>query len=218
MGFTLIELLVVTPIRKMRRIFVRGRSPSLSVARGFTLIELLVVIAILAVLAVAVVVVLNPAELIKQARDTTRISDLAALNSAIALYLADYASPAIGTVAYCTSGSTGKGGGTCATTTSTVVTGAGWVTIIFTNISSGSPLARLPMDPNNGSTNCGADAAACFYEYMPGGNTLLTYELDASMESVKYASGGGSDVESNTKDGGSNNDAYEIGSDPGLDL
>jgi len=73
----------------MRRIFVRGRSPSLSVARGFTLIELLVVIAILAVLAVAVVVVLNPAELIKQARDTTRISDLAALNSAISLYLAD---------------------------------------------------------------------------------------------------------------------------------
>jgi len=211
MGFTLIELLVVTPIRKMRRIFVRGRSPSLSVARGFTLIELLVVIAILAVLAVAVVVVLNPAELIKQARDTTRISDLAALNSAIALYLADYASPAIGTVAYCTSGSTGKGGGTCATTTSTVVTGAGWVTIIFTNISSGSPLTRLPMDPNNGSTNCGSGAQACFYEFIPSGNTTLTYELDSSMESTKYAS-------METTDGGNSSTSYEIGNDPGLDL
>ncbi len=53
--------------------------------RGFTLIELLVVIAVLATLAVAVVLVLNPAELIKEGRDTTRISDLAALNNAIGL-------------------------------------------------------------------------------------------------------------------------------------
>ena len=48
--------------------------------KGFTLIELLVVIAILAVLATAVVVILNPAELVKQGRDSTRISDLAALH------------------------------------------------------------------------------------------------------------------------------------------
>ncbi|MFH1161785.1 MAG: prepilin-type N-terminal cleavage/methylation domain-containing protein, partial [Candidatus Jorgensenbacteria bacterium] len=185
------------------------------VARGFTLIELLVVIAILAVLAVAVVVVLNPAELIKQARDTTRVSDLAALNSAIALYLSDVTTPAIGTAAFCTvanaTSTTTKGTKVCTTSTSTVVTGAGWVTIIFTNISSGSPLARLPMDPNNGSTNCGADAAACFYEYIPSDNTLLTFELDASMESTKY-------IAIETNDGGNNTAAYEVGNDPGLDL
>ena len=64
--------------------------------RGFTLVELLIVIAILAVLSVTVVVVLNPAELLKQARDSTRISDLASINSAIALYLTDIASPGIG--------------------------------------------------------------------------------------------------------------------------
>jgi len=183
---------------------------------GFTLIELLVVIAILAVLAVAVVLVLNPAELIKQARDTTRISDLAALNSAIALYLADVASPSIGTTSYCTSGTTTKGTMACSTSTSTVTTGGGWVTINFGSISSGSPLPRLPMDPNNGSTNCGSGAAACFYQYLTSGNTTLTYELNASMESVKYASGGGSDVETN--DGGNSATAYEVGNDPGLDL
>ncbi|MCL4400352.1 type II secretion system GspH family protein, partial [Patescibacteria group bacterium] len=39
---------------------------------AFTLIELLVVIAILGVLGTAVVLVLNPSELIKQGRDSTR--------------------------------------------------------------------------------------------------------------------------------------------------
>ena len=182
---------------------------------GFTLVELLVVIAILAVLAVTVVVILNPGELIRQARDSTRISDLAALNSAIALYLSDVASPSIGNAAFCTSGALTKGTKACTASTSTVVTGTGWVTINFGGISSGSPLARLPLDPNNGSPNCGSGADACFYEYIPN-SASSTYELDASMESTKYAAGGGSDVE--TTDGGSSVTAYEIGNAPGLSL
>src|SRR3989344_8684487 len=64
--------------------------------KGFTLIELLIVIAILAVLSTAVVLVLNPAELLKQGRDSTRISDLASINSAIALYLTDVSTPGLG--------------------------------------------------------------------------------------------------------------------------
>ncbi|MFA5776811.1 MAG: prepilin-type N-terminal cleavage/methylation domain-containing protein [Patescibacteria group bacterium] len=187
--------------------------------KGFTLVELLVVIAILAVLAVAVVVILNPGELIKQARDSTRISDLAALNSAIALYLSDVATPAIGAAGFCTSGATTKGSLACTASTSTVTTGSGWVTINFGSISSGSPLARLPLDPINAttaSTNCGTGLDACFYEYLPGGNTALTYELNASMESTKYANGGGSDIEST--DGGDKANAYEIGNKPGLSL
>ena len=46
---------------------------------SFTLIELLIVIGILAVLMVAVVVVLNPAEYLKQSRDSKRIQDLASI-------------------------------------------------------------------------------------------------------------------------------------------
>src|SRR5580704_3649915 len=57
--------------------------------KGFTLIELLVVIAIIAVLAVVVVLTLNPAELLRQARDSNRISDFATLKSAIGLYSED---------------------------------------------------------------------------------------------------------------------------------
>lgn len=44
--------------------------------KSFTLIELLIVIGILTVLAVAVVLVLKPTDLVKQARDATRMSDL----------------------------------------------------------------------------------------------------------------------------------------------
>src|SRR5271156_6624921 len=55
--------------------------------KGFTLIELLVVIAIIAILSVVVILTLNPAELLRQSRDSDRISDLCTLRTALALYL-----------------------------------------------------------------------------------------------------------------------------------
>lgn len=69
--------------------------------KGFTLIELLIVIAIIAVLSVVVILSLNPAELLRQARDSNRISDMATMKSAISLYLADVSSPYLGTSTYC---------------------------------------------------------------------------------------------------------------------
>ena len=54
---------------------------------GFTLLELLIVIAILAILSVALVIVLNPAETLKKARDAQRISDLSTIKTAIGLYM-----------------------------------------------------------------------------------------------------------------------------------
>ena len=54
---------------------------------GFTLLELLIVIAIIAVLSVALVIVLNPAEALRKSRDAQRISDLTTLKKAIGLYL-----------------------------------------------------------------------------------------------------------------------------------
>ena len=54
---------------------------------GFTLLELLIVIAIIAILSVALVLVLNPAETLKKSRDAQRISDLSTMKTALGLYM-----------------------------------------------------------------------------------------------------------------------------------
>ena len=178
--------------------------------KGFTLVELLIVIAILAVLAVTVVVVLNPAELLRQARDSTRISDLASINSAISLYLTDVTNPGVGGAndAACsaragrlTNATTSPflAGMTPTTVTSTAVDGTGWVTVDLVNISGGSPLSRLPIDPTN--------TGNFYYGYACGNGNVLSYELDTFLESTKY-----SGLMAIAKDGGDNAGAYEVGS------
>jgi len=54
--------------------------------KGFTLLELLIVIAILSILAMALILVLNPAETMKKSRDTQRMTDLSTLKTALGLY------------------------------------------------------------------------------------------------------------------------------------
>jgi prepilin-type N-terminal cleavage/methylation domain-containing protein len=196
--------------------------------RGFTLIELLIVIAILAVLATVVVLVLNPAELLKQARDSTRISDLNALNSAIALVIADNPSLNWVSTSTCAVGTTGTSTTPIASTTvqglsdpswcvlnsSQANTGTGWVPVNFTTVTGGAPLSKLPLDPVNSTSSaaCSSDSSplGCFYAYKSSSSTPGIYEIDANMESTKYGKNGPNDVES--KDGGNRPDWYEVGS------
>jgi len=190
-----------------------------SAEKGFTLIELLVVIAIVAILAVVLVITLNPAQLLRQARDSNRISDFATLKSALSLYLADVSSPTLAgnsSTCYFHGSSTAVGSGcggryTTATTNSTTslknVTGTGWIPVNFSAISSGAPISVEPVDPINNNTN--------YYSYAAD-TTNQTFELDAKMESTRYQTGGSSDVEST--DGGSSSTIYEVGTAPGLAL
>jgi prepilin-type N-terminal cleavage/methylation domain-containing protein len=175
--------------------------------KGFTLIELLIVIAILAVLSVAVILTLNPAELLRQARDATRVSDLANLDNAISLYLADVQTPSLATgtapapvgyggcyvsslpatsTANCGTFSGEQGGPnvspynyTIVGSSSRAVDSTGWLPIRFTAISSGAPFGNLPVDPVN---NTG-------YYYAYAATTSLQYEVNATMESTKYGTG-----------------------------
>jgi prepilin-type N-terminal cleavage/methylation domain-containing protein len=214
--------------------------------KGFTLIELLIVIAIIAVLATVVILSLNPAELLRQARDSNRVSDAATLKSAIALYLADVSTPTLGTAGNCyismvaTSLQAPNQLGvyantsTCAqwlATAPTIVgsstrgigsgTGAnaivnGWLPVAFSAISSGAPIGQEPVDPVNAS-----GTASCTGSSLS--NCALVYTYVASSTTFKI----GMFMESSkythngggdveTNDGGINQYVYEQGTNLNL--
>jgi prepilin-type N-terminal cleavage/methylation domain-containing protein len=188
------------------------KSGMTKISRGFTLIELLIVIAILAVLATASVVVINPAQLLAQARDTQRIQDLASVSSAISLYLTTATTPTLGaqdtsTVNVVCGFSTTP----CVVDATRETSGIGWVVVNLDNTSGGSPLATLPTDPSSTAT----------YQYAyVGDNTNKTFQLDARLESTKYAplmqTDGGADSVCTTWV--SEDCYYEVGNDPGLNM
>ena len=183
--------------------------------KGFTLIELLVVIAIIAILAVVVVLTLNPAELLRQARDSNRSSDFATLTSAINLYNTDQGgasgyslgTPNITYLSIPDPTATTSAGTDCsgigfpsggafhcaASSTYRNVNGTGWIPINFSAISSGSPLGSLPVDSTNQSSS------NLYYTYQTNGTT---FKLTAIPESQKYATQAGANP--NMFIGGSN--------------
>jgi prepilin-type N-terminal cleavage/methylation domain-containing protein len=188
--------------------------------KGFTLLELIIVIGILAILGAVSVLVLNPAQLLAQARDTTRIEDMSVMRNALALYVSTVTSPDLdGVTTSCatlcytgTAGVTANCGGRHGTKTTTIdttreVDGNGWIPVNLTGIPGGAPLAVLPLDPTNDTTY--------FYSYACD-NTAKTFELNANLESTRYSNGGTEDRES--KDGGNNADIYEVGTASGLAL
>ncbi len=182
---------------------------------GFTLIELLIVIAVVAILSVVVILALNPAELLKQSRDSNRISDMDTVNRALSLFQVDNPGGSFGTasttyISYPDSSSSCANLGISTSTlpsgwtygcapisTYAKTNGTGWVPVNLSNISSGSPLSKLPVDPTNTtSTNN-------YYTYV--GNSS-NWALSTLLESSKYLS------QTAGKDGGYDPGRYEKGS------
>ncbi len=142
--------------------------------RGFTLIELLVVIAIIAILSMVVILTLNPAELLRQSRDSSRVSDAATISSARGIYTTDnggsLGSSSVIYISIPDPGATSTAGDQCqnlglpslpATYTYHCANAAnnrniddsGWIPINFKLISSGTPIGALPVDPVNTSSS-----------------------------------------------------------------
>ena len=195
---------------------------------GFTLIELLVVIAIIAILSVVVILTLNPAELLRQSRDSNRVSDFATLKSAIGLFAADVSTSSASALGAPTTLYVNSGAGTATATygnanasaagwgylaadiasgvsssASRAVNGNGWIPTNFSAISSGAPIGSLPVDPSN--------VASYTYTFLA---SSTVYKLASHMESIKYNTTGAGDVVTN--DGGNSTSTYEQGTAPTL--
>lgn len=181
-------------------------------SKGFTLVELLVVVGVLAVLATAVVLVLNPAEYLKQSRDSIRVSDLQNINRALNLFNVanDSGFGNTNTVYVSLTASNSNCSDLnlpaspkpyhCVTIAGDLrkINGSGWMPVNFASLPQGSPFASLPVDPINTALS------GHYYTYVVG-----SWELTAKMESGKYGPNGANDVV--TTDGGDGAGRLEVG-------
>ncbi|HLC94542.1 MAG TPA: type II secretion system protein [Patescibacteria group bacterium] len=163
---------------------------------GFTLIELLIVIGILAVLAITVLLALNPAEAQRKARDTGRLKDVATLQAIVDQYLNDNASTTSLIAGGTVSSNMRSNSRDCAT---------GWLGVNVCGYAQ-----RLPQDPNVNTTrqyttDAGITSAGIMYYGVATQNG--TYKICARQESQSNAS-----KITNTADGGSATNWYEVGS------
>jgi uncharacterized protein (TIGR02145 family)/prepilin-type N-terminal cleavage/methylation domain-containing protein len=91
--YIIYKLVYLPKINFVKKYLLTFKKLNISKSKGFTLLELLIVIGIIAILSVALVFVLNPAEALKKARDSQRMSDLNTLKKAIGIYTTTIASP-----------------------------------------------------------------------------------------------------------------------------
>ncbi len=150
--------------------------------KGFTLVELLVVVAIIAILAAVVAIAVNPFEIAKKTRDTTRLKDLSTVRDAINLLVAQSATRSADTIFKDSIAHDSKTGATSCD-------GTGWVVVDLCQ-----NLAALPRDPINDDTYK--------YEFRHDNGQ---FEVRAKLESDEMRS------QRYTADGGDDQEHYEVG-------
>ena len=207
--------------------------------KGFTLLELLIVIAILAVLGAIVVFLLNPAETLRKARDSQRISDLSTIKTALGIYIASKTSPSMDNQSgssineKCIGGSgvdtiwitdsavtdinaSGTTGAFLTVATTSVAntaftSGSGWLPVNLDSLTGGSPISNMPVDPTNAANDVATIASSSLMYRYACKKSPLGFEVNARLESGAFGPGG--DDDRATKDGGDNPTLYEVGTD-----
>ncbi len=178
---------------------------------GFTLVELLVVIMIVAILSIVVVLTMNIPELLRQSRDSSRLSDIKTLNGAVTFYLNELPGGNLGssTTIYVSLPDKTISGNTTSTCTSLNlptpptgysyqcsspqayrhVDGTGWMPVNLAQLSSGSPISVLPVDPANQTST------DLYYTYTAnGGSYVFTSFFESQKDAKMMENSGGSDA------------------------
>ena len=165
---------------------------------GFTMLEILIVIGILAIISSIVVIVANPAELLKQGRDAGRIQDIRNLDKTITLGKIVKPSLSLGTttIIYLSLPDTDadtlcdeytdlpslKSGWEyrCLADENNFynIDGTGWLPIDFSSIPGDVGFSHLPTDSKNSS------AEGLYYTYSL--NSSTNWSLSTALESEKY--------------------------------
>ena len=182
--------------------------------RAFTLLELIIVIAVVSVLASAAAIIINPAEILAEARDAERISDARLLYQNISLLKNSNPRTFFGSQKTVYISLPDDAGVSCPSHPGLPslpsdwsyrcapsfsfreVGGSGWIPANLLSISGGSPISSLPIDSDNTS------ASGRYYMYIPDG---LAFAV--APESVKHLRG------TATRDGGYDFIRYEVGKD-----
>lgn len=172
--------------------------------RAFTIIELLVVIGIISILAVALLVTLNPSSTQKKARDSKRMKDATTIQAIIESYVGDGGTP------ICTSAPCVSSGGTT-TANNQPCTNTNWLGENMCDYAQ-----SIPSDPlNQADLSCAYwdtvgtvydEATGCdlYYYFQMSG---IDYEIAVHQESIDNG-------EKIRQDAGTSNYFVEIVSDP----